>query len=87
MGAMLRYYLMITIRNLRRHKTYSILNITGLAIGIACCILVLLYVQDELSYDRYHTKASQIYRIALTSRATGNLSEMASTPALLGPAV
>jgi len=60
---MLRNYLKIAIRNLKRHKGYSLINISGLAIGMACCILILLYVADELSYDNFHEKAERIYRV------------------------
>ena len=60
---MLRNYLTVAIRNLRNTKLYSFINITGLAAGMACSILILLYVQDELSFDRYHTNADRIYRI------------------------
>ena len=60
---MLRNYFKITIRNLKRYKGYSLINIIGLGIGMACCILILLWVQDELSYDQYHTNADRIYRI------------------------
>ena len=68
---MLKNYLKIALRNLRKHKVYSFINIMGLAIGIACCLLILLYVQDELSYDRFHRRAENIYRIALSGRARG----------------
>ena len=61
--AMLKNYLKITIRNIQKHKGYSFINIAGLAVGMACCILILLWVQDELSYDRFHENADQIYRI------------------------
>lgn len=60
---MLRNYLKIAIRNMKRHKGYSLINISGLALGMACCILILLYVTDELSYDNYHEKADRIYRV------------------------
>jgi putative ABC transport system permease protein len=60
---MFRNYLTVAVRNLVRHKVYSLINILGLAIGMACCILILLFVQDEFSYDRYHEKAEQIYRV------------------------
>lgn len=56
-------YLLIAIRNLLRHKVYSCTNILGLAIGMGGCILIVLYITDELSYDRYHTQADQIYRV------------------------
>lgn len=60
---MLKNYLKITLRNLLRHKGYSVINILGLTIGIACCLLILLYIYDELSYDSFHENADRIYRI------------------------
>ncbi|HEX7017151.1 MAG TPA: ABC transporter permease [Cyclobacteriaceae bacterium] len=60
---MLRNYLKVALRNLQRHKGFSFINIFGLAIGMACSILILLWVQDELSYDRFHSNADHIYRI------------------------
>ncbi|HEY4205879.1 MAG TPA: ABC transporter permease [Puia sp.] len=60
---MIRNYLKIAIRSILRHKSYSIINISGLAIGMASSILILLWVQNELSYDRWHKHATQIYRI------------------------
>lgn len=61
---MFRNYLKIAVRNLLKHRGYSAINVLGLAIGIACFLLILLYVRDELSYDRYHEDADRIYRIA-----------------------
>ncbi len=63
---MLKNYLTIAFRNLRRHKGYAFLNISGLALGLACCLLILLYVQDEQAYDRFYEQADQIYRIKST---------------------
>jgi putative ABC transport system permease protein len=60
---MLRSYLRIAVRNLRRHKGYSAINILGLTVGLACFLLIALYVQDEVSYDRFHTNADRIYRV------------------------
>lgn len=60
---MLKNYFKIALRNIVRHKVYSSLNIAGLAIGMACCILILLWVQNELSYDRFHANASHLYRL------------------------
>ena len=64
-GSMLRNYLVIALRNVRKHKGYAVLNVSGLALGIACFLLILLYVQDERSYDRFYEQADQIYRIAI----------------------
>ncbi|MEZ4900868.1 MAG: ABC transporter permease [Spirosomataceae bacterium] len=60
---MVRNYLKIAFRNLLKNKTYSIVNIMGLAIGLAVAILMLLYVKDDLSYDRFHSKNPNIYRV------------------------
>jgi len=64
---MLKNYLKIAIRNLSRHPAYSFLNITGLAIGMAASVLILLWVQNELSYDRFNANADQIYRITVVA--------------------
>jgi len=60
---MLKNYLKIAFRNLKRYKAYSYINIGGLSIGVACCLLILLYINDELSYDSFHENADRIYRI------------------------
>jgi len=60
---MLKNYFKIAFRNIRRHKTYSILNLTGLGVGMACAILIMLWIGHELSYDRFHANAAQIYRV------------------------
>jgi len=60
---MFKNYLKIALRNILKYKGYSLINILGLAVGMASCILILLYVQDELSYDKYHEKADQIFRV------------------------
>ena len=61
--ALLGNYLKVAFRNLLKHKVYSAINISGLAIGMACCALILLYVQHELKYDTIHSKGDQIYRV------------------------
>jgi putative ABC transport system permease protein len=60
---MLKSYLKIALRNLARHKGYAFINILGLAVGLAASVLVMLYVVDELGYDRFHANADRIYRI------------------------
>jgi putative ABC transport system permease protein len=62
---MFKNYLKLTFRNLLKHKVFSLINITGLAIGIACSILIILFVTFELSYDKFHQKADRIYRLAM----------------------
>jgi len=69
---MLKNYLKIALRNFLKHKGFSFINIFGLAVGIACCLLILLFVVDELSYDKYHEKADRIYRAGLYGFIGGN---------------
>lgn len=68
---MLNNYLKIAIRNLVRHKGYSFINVGGLAVGIACCVLIALFVQSELSFDRFHSGADRIYRIGTDLHTPG----------------
>ncbi len=82
---MLKNYIRIAIRNLRRNKLYASLNIAGLAIGITCCLLILLYVQDELSYDRFHEKADRIYRVTTHIVLKDRVMDFASTAHVQGP--
>jgi putative ABC transport system permease protein len=62
---MLRNYFKVALRNLFKQRVYSIINILGLAVGIAGCLLIVLYVTDEFSYDKFHEKSDQIYKMAL----------------------
>lgn len=80
---MFRNYLKLAWRNLSRQKAFSIINITGLAVGLASSLTILLWVQDELSYDRFHSKAERTYRVIA---AASNL-EVAISPSPLGPAL
>lgn len=64
-GAMFKNFLKVTIRNLKRKKLYPLINIFGLAVGLACFILSYLYVKHEFSYDKYHNDSDRIYRIAI----------------------
>jgi putative ABC transport system permease protein len=61
---MIRNYFRVALRNLLKHKAYSAINITGLAVGMACSLLILMYVRDELGFDRFHTNADRTYRFA-----------------------
>ena len=60
---MLKNYLKIALRNMFRNKLYSLINLTGLGIGLAACLMIWLWVQDEMNYDRFHTNAERIYRV------------------------
>ena len=84
---MIRNYLTIAIRNLLRQPVYSLINIIGLAIGMAACMLIVLYIQDELSYDRYHPKADRIYRIVDDIESGGQTIQTAGSPLSWAPAL
>ena len=84
-STMFRNYIKTTFRNTSRHKGYTFINLAGLAIGMACTLLILLWVKDELSYDRFHENGRDIYRIM--SYGTKYMIEgTEGTPAPLGPA-
>lgn len=70
---MFNNYLTIVIRLLLRDRGYSLINVLGLAIGIAGCVLMVLYVYDEFSYDQYHQNKDRIYRLAVSETAQGRL--------------
>ncbi|MXZ74331.1 MAG: FtsX-like permease family protein [Gemmatimonadetes bacterium] len=84
---MFQNYLSVALRNLRRHPAYSLINIAGLAIGMATCILILMYIQDELGYDRYHPHAERVYRIVDDIESGGQTVQTAGTPTGWGPAL
>ena len=76
---MLRNYLKTALRSMRRHKAYSLINVLGLAVGLAASFLILLWVQDELSYDQFPDEVEQIYRVMRTSRhGVGQVSTTSS---------
>ncbi|UCE22975.1 MAG: ABC transporter permease, partial [Candidatus Aminicenantes bacterium] len=84
---MFKNYLKLAVRNIKNQKVYSFINIGGLAIGLMCCILIFLYVDYELNYDRYHENAEEIYRVVM--KQPGNVfqgSDMFNaTTGLLAP--
>ncbi|MGB6864651.1 MAG: ABC transporter permease [Candidatus Aminicenantaceae bacterium] len=82
---MFRNHLLIAWRNLRRHKGFSFINIFGLAIGVACCILIFLYINDELSYDKYHKNAARIFRPIAYSTIGGETRVFARMPSAIAP--
>ena len=81
---MIKNYLKIAWRNLVRNKTYSLINIVGLAIGLSCFLLISLYVLDELSYDKFNTNADRIYRINSDIRFGGNEMKIAESSDMTG---
>jgi len=82
---MFKNYFKIALRNLFRHKGYSFINLSGLALGMACTLVILFWVQDELSYDRFHQNADAIYRVNVEWKE--NSAKWAKTPGLLAAAM
>src|SRR5215467_5962406 len=60
---MFKNYFTVAFRNLWRNKLFSIINVVGLSLGLACCILIFLYTKDEVSYDRFQAKKNQLFRV------------------------
>ncbi len=77
---MLSNYLKIALRNIKRHKGYSFINIAGLSIGLTCCLLIMLWVMDELSYDRFHENKDSIYRVEQDQNYSGSVYHVNVTP-------
>ena len=85
---MIKSYLKITLRNITKHKGYSFINIIGLAFGMTVCILIFLWVRDELSFDRFHKNANEIYRVVAEKiHQVGNTERVAVTHWPLGAAL
>src|SRR5215218_9839081 len=80
---MFKNYLKITFRNLLRSKGFSIINISGLAIGMASAILILLWIQNEVSYDQFHEKKDRIYEAWNRASFSGKLQCWSTTPKVL----
>ena len=82
------FHIKIALRNFMRQKYYTLINILGLAMGLTCCLLIYLFVQDELSYDQHHVKYDEIYRVIREIRTPGVGNEnTVFTPGLLAPSL
>src|SRR5690606_9319878 len=77
---MLKNFFVVTIRNLGRNRLYSIINISGLSIGIACSILILLWVTDETSFDAFHPKATRLHQLWVHAEFDGKINSWNSVP-------
>src|SRR6266496_837848 len=83
---MIKNYFKTALRNLLRNKIYSFINIAGLSLGLASAMLIILYVKDEVSYDRFHKNVGRIYRIDRTmTNPNGDISLSGSTGLFQGP--
>jgi len=77
---MFKNYLLVTLRNLRKNGTYSFINIAGLSIGITCSVLILLWVFDELSFNKFHPKADRLYQVWINATFDGKINSWTSLP-------
>ncbi|HEY9003879.1 MAG TPA: ABC transporter permease [Mucilaginibacter sp.] len=84
---MIKSYLKTAFRFLLKNKTFSFINIFGLAVGTLCCLYILLYVQDQFSYDKHHKNAENIYRITTDLALTGDKHHNATTSPPIAPAI
>src|SRR3954469_4682877 len=84
---MIKNFFKIALRNLTRNKGFSAINILGLAIGMASAILILLWIQNELSYDKFHEKTDRIYTANNRDKFNGELWAWNTTPKILGPTI
>jgi hypothetical protein len=82
---MVKNYLKLAFRNFKRRKGHTIINVLGLAIAVACCIFIGLYVQHELSYDRFHPNSDDIYRLTQATITPEKTNMDATTPFPLAP--
>src|ERR1700744_3278408 len=82
---MLKSYFKIAWRNLKKNKLYSLINITGLTVGIISCLLIGVYIKHELSYDRFNTNADKIVRVTMEYNLGGASQQMAVTGTKVGP--
>jgi len=82
---MWKNHLKIALRNLLNNKIFSAINIFGLAIGLACCILMFLFIQHEVSYDKFHANAKNLYRVTSIAEGTNGKTNLAVTPSAWAP--
>ncbi len=82
---MITNYIKLALRTLARNKLYTIINVLGLSVGFVCAILILLYIDDELSYDKHHEKHERIYRLEAFVTSSNTLLKSPWTPHPLGP--
>ncbi len=86
-SSMLKNFLKTTLRNFWKNKTYSFLNIFGLAVGIACAGLIFLWVEDEFNYDHHNVKLNRLYSIQENQDYSGKIYTFSATPGLLAPSM
>ena len=84
---MLKNFLKIAFRNLLKRKVYTLINIIGLATGMAVCLLIVLFIEDELSFDKFHKNGDQVYRVVLERKYPGRSTSYSIIPQTIGEAI
>ncbi|HET7896527.1 MAG TPA: ABC transporter permease, partial [Flavisolibacter sp.] len=84
---MIKNYLLLALKHLRKQKVFSIVNILGLTVGITCCFLIFLFILNELSYDNFHRNGKQIYRVVRVGNNNGVKREIPYLSPPYGPAL
>src|SRR4051794_39001856 len=79
---MFKNYLLTAFRNLKKQKSFTLINIFGLTLGISACLLIFLFIMNEFSFDKFHSKGDRIYRVMRVANMNGNREEV---PYLSGP--
>jgi putative ABC transport system permease protein len=82
---MIKNYLLISFRNLRKHFSYSLINIFGLGLGLATFILLMVWIQHEISYDKFHENSNRIYRASMEYSFGGQVAKTSVSPTALLP--
>src|SRR5580704_8391566 len=84
---MIKNYFKVMFRSLLKRKVFTIINLLGLATGMAVCLLLVLYIQNELGYDNFHENGNQIYRLALERKYPGRSAFLGHIPKSIGQAI
>lgn len=84
---MFRNYLKVAVRNLLKRKSYTFINVFGLATGMAVCLLIVLFIKSELGYDAFHLKSDRIYRVALERQYPERFTHYSFIPGAIGEAI
>ena len=84
---MIRNYLLLAIKHLKKQKVFSVINILGLTVGITCCLMIFLFIMNELSYDNFHKNGKNIYRVVRIGNNNGERREIAYLSPPYGPAL